>query len=86
MTENRYRVGDMVAVRLLPGGHGKVSRDHADWQKTVAYVCRIARIGIGGVPDIFALEFENGHPVGLPFWECDFEIIDGRRTIGTDKV
>lgn len=70
----KIHVGSLVQVRLLrrDGGTSKCSPDHSDYAGYPKVWCRVAMVGVGGVPDIFALEYEDGHPVGLPFREIDF--------------
>lgn len=76
------KVGSLVRVRLArtQGGASKVSPDHPSYRTYPEVRCRIAQVAVCGVPGIFALEYLDGKPVGLPFSEEDFlEVVPGRR-------
>jgi hypothetical protein len=72
----QHKIGDIVNIKIkrYPDNSGcsTVHEHHPDWNSTPIMQCRIAKIGIAGVSDIFALEFLDGQPVGLPFFEKDF--------------
>ena len=65
-----------VRVRRSEGGSSNVGQFHEDYLSYPLVRCRVAQVNICGA-GIYGLEYEDGHPIGLPFWREDIVSVEG---------
>ena len=73
------KIGSWVKVRLRRacGGYSRVTPEHQDYLLYPVVRCRVSEVDICGVKGLYALQYEDGKPIGLPFTRRDFESVEG---------